>query len=112
VKIEAISWPALTDACDRLPYSLPYISQTVKVLALEVFLHIQEQTEVTRTHMRTGGRIFQSFPCQVIPQGSMHIHATQQYLVNTSATLLYTADSPQTFGSTLHSRVQPSENLW
>jgi len=41
--MEAISWPILTDICDRLPYSLNYISQTVKVLALEAFLHIQEE---------------------------------------------------------------------
>lgn len=82
-------------------YSLPYISQTVKV-----FLHIQEQSEVTGTHMRTGGRMFQSFPCQVMPWGSMHIHSTQ-CLVNTSATMLCTADSPQTFGSTLHSEFSP-----
>ena len=49
--MEAISWLILTDVCDRLRYSLPDISQTVKVLALGAFLHIQEQFEVTSTHM-------------------------------------------------------------
>jgi hypothetical protein len=48
--MKAISWPILTDICDRLPYSLHYISQTVKMLALEAFFHIQEQFKVTRTH--------------------------------------------------------------
>jgi hypothetical protein len=115
--MEAISWPILTDTCDRLPYSLHYICQTVKVLALEAFLHIQEQCKATRTHKRTGERMLQSFLCQkgvsqVAPQGSMHIHAAQvvehlQCQVNTAATMLYNADSPQTFGSTLHSEFSP-----
>jgi len=60
--------------------------------------------------------MLRSFPCQkgilqVTPQGSMHIHAAQvvEHLcqVNTSATMLYTADSPQTFGSTLQSEFRP-----
>jgi hypothetical protein len=65
---EAISWPILTDICD----SLHYISHTVKLLALEMFLHIQEQFKVTRTICEQEGECCRVFHAKKVFHRSCH----------------------------------------